>query len=49
MVGLSEGYDRLVMRGDLATNSFITYYLKDSKVIATDAVNGWATLWPPAS
>jgi 3-phenylpropionate/trans-cinnamate dioxygenase ferredoxin reductase subunit len=39
MVGLSEGYDLLVTRGDPATNSFITFYLKDGRLIAADAVS----------
>ncbi len=39
MVGLSDGYDRLVIRGDMAAASFITFYLKDQRIIAADAVN----------
>jgi 3-phenylpropionate/trans-cinnamate dioxygenase ferredoxin reductase subunit len=39
MVGLSEGYDELVVRGAPESNSFITFYLKDGHVIAADAVS----------
>ena len=39
MVGLSHGYDRLVLRGDPSSRSFIAFYLKDRRVIAADAVN----------
>jgi 3-phenylpropionate/trans-cinnamate dioxygenase ferredoxin reductase subunit len=39
MVGLSEGFERLVLRGDPATDSFSAFYLKDGKVLAADTVN----------
>jgi 3-phenylpropionate/trans-cinnamate dioxygenase ferredoxin reductase component len=39
MVGLSQGYDRMVLRGDMAKESFCAFYLKDGIVIAADAVN----------
>jgi len=39
MVGLSEGYDTFVMRGSMASRTFIGFYLRDSTVIAADAVN----------
>jgi len=39
MVGLSQGYDEFVLRGDPATESFSAYYLKDGVVISADAVN----------
>jgi 3-phenylpropionate/trans-cinnamate dioxygenase ferredoxin reductase subunit len=39
MVGLSAGYDRVVMRGRPETRSFASFYLKDGVVIAVDAVN----------
>ena len=39
MVGLSEGFDRFVVRGDMNTNAFMTFYLKDGVVLAADAVN----------
>ncbi|MGF6999348.1 NAD(P)/FAD-dependent oxidoreductase [Paraburkholderia sp. GAS32] len=39
MVGLSEGYDKLVIRGDPSSNSFIAFYMKDKRIIAADAVN----------
>ncbi|WP_411740611.1 NAD(P)/FAD-dependent oxidoreductase [Pseudomonas sp. BF-R-19] len=39
MVGLSEGYDQVVLRGDPAKRSFIAFYLKDGNVIAADSVS----------
>ncbi|MEN1579685.1 FAD-dependent oxidoreductase [Pseudomonas aeruginosa] len=39
MVGLSQGYDRLVIRGSLEDESFIAFYLADGVVISADAVN----------
>ena len=39
MVGLSQGYDRLVVRGSLESSSFSAFYLKDGVVISADAVN----------
>jgi 3-phenylpropionate/trans-cinnamate dioxygenase ferredoxin reductase subunit len=39
MVGLSEGYDELVIRGKMEASSFIAFYLKDGVVIAADSVN----------
>jgi len=39
MVGLSDGYDELVLRGDPNSESFIALYLKNGEVIAADAVN----------
>jgi len=39
MVGLSEGYDQLVMRGDVAKESFCAFYLRNNVLIAADAVN----------
>lgn len=38
-VGLSTGYDAVVMRGDPATRSFSMVYLRAGKVIALDCVN----------
>jgi 3-phenylpropionate/trans-cinnamate dioxygenase ferredoxin reductase subunit len=38
-VGLSIGYDDIVMRGDPATRSFSLVYLRDGVVIALDCVN----------
>ncbi len=37
--GLSVGYDRSLIRGDLATRSFSVLYFKDDHLIAIDAVN----------
>lgn len=39
IAGLSAGYDDIVIRGNPADRSFACLYLKDSKLIATDAVN----------
>ena len=38
-VGLSAGYDDLVVRGDPATRSFSVVYLREDRVIALDCVN----------
>jgi 3-phenylpropionate/trans-cinnamate dioxygenase ferredoxin reductase subunit len=38
-VGLSTGYDQLVLRGDPANRSFSLIYLRDDRVIALDCVN----------
>jgi len=39
MVGLSQGYDRCVLRGDPATRSFCAFYLQGDRLLAVDAVN----------
>lgn len=39
MVGLSQGYDQLVVRGSLDSDSFSAFYLKDGLVLAADTVN----------
>ena len=39
MVGFSADGDAQVLRGDMATNQFAIFYLKDGKVVAADAVN----------
>ncbi|MEO4046064.1 FAD-dependent oxidoreductase [Pseudomonas sp. CAU 1711] len=39
MVGLSDGFERLVLRGDPASDSFSAFYLKGDKVLAADTVN----------
>jgi 3-phenylpropionate/trans-cinnamate dioxygenase ferredoxin reductase subunit len=39
MVGLSEGHDRVVLRGDPAQRSFTAFYLREGRLIAADAVN----------
>jgi 3-phenylpropionate/trans-cinnamate dioxygenase ferredoxin reductase subunit len=38
-IGLSNGHDQAVVRGDPATRSFSVVYLKESRVIALDCVN----------
>lgn len=39
MVGLSQGYDQVVIRGSMAANNFSAFYLKDGVVISVDCVN----------
>jgi 3-phenylpropionate/trans-cinnamate dioxygenase ferredoxin reductase component len=39
MVGLSQGHDDLIVRGDMDANSFTAFYLKDGVVISADSVN----------
>lgn len=39
MVGLSQGYTEIVIRGDIAADSFVAFYLQDGVVISADAVN----------
>ena len=39
MVGLSQGYEQLVLRGTPESDSFSAFYLKNGKVLAADTVN----------
>ncbi len=39
MVGISTGYDQLVIRGDLASRSFAAFYVHDGALIAADTVS----------
>ncbi len=40
MAGLSQGYDQVVVRGDMSHGrSFAAFYLKEDKVISVDAIN----------
>jgi len=39
IAGLSQGYDEVVMRGDIESRSFSCLYLRDGQFIAIDAVN----------
>ncbi|MDM0067006.1 FAD-dependent oxidoreductase [Variovorax sp. J31P207] len=39
MVGLSQGHEACVLRGDVASRRFVAFYLKEGVVIAADAVN----------
>jgi 3-phenylpropionate/trans-cinnamate dioxygenase ferredoxin reductase subunit len=39
IVGLSQNYDKVVLRGDPASRSFSCCYLRDGELIALDAVN----------
>src|SRR5690606_23392145 len=38
-LGLSHGFERMVLRGDPSTRSFSVVYLKEGRVIALDCVN----------
>ncbi|MEL7454529.1 MAG: oxidoreductase C-terminal domain-containing protein, partial [Pseudomonadota bacterium] len=39
IAGLSEGYDDIVVRGDMNAEAFAAFYLKSGQLIAVDAVN----------
>ncbi|HJR69581.1 MAG TPA: FAD-dependent oxidoreductase [Gammaproteobacteria bacterium] len=39
IVGLSSGYDEVVLRGDPAKRSFAAFYLEGGRLLAVDAVN----------
>ncbi len=39
IVGLSQHYERIILRGDPATKSFSCCYLRDGELIALDAIN----------
>lgn len=40
IAGLNEGYDQLIIRGDIHNStSFAAFYLKDKKLIAADCIN----------
>ncbi|MEM9495885.1 MAG: FAD-dependent oxidoreductase [Pseudomonadota bacterium] len=39
IVGLSEGYDDVVVRGDMNARKFAAFYFREKKLIAVDAVN----------
>jgi 3-phenylpropionate/trans-cinnamate dioxygenase ferredoxin reductase component len=39
MVGLSQGYDQAVLRGDIQTGSFSYLYFKEGQLIAIDSLN----------
>lgn len=39
IVGLSQGHDRVVLRGDPATRCFSACYLRDGELLAVDTVN----------
>jgi 3-phenylpropionate/trans-cinnamate dioxygenase ferredoxin reductase subunit len=39
MAGLSQGYDRLVLRGSTDNEAFSAFYLRDGTVISADAIN----------
>lgn len=38
MVGLSAGFDRMIVRGDFNSRAFAAFYLKDGRMIAADTV-----------
>jgi len=39
MVGLSTGYDSVVVRGEISASNFSVLYLLEGRVIAVDTVN----------
>jgi 3-phenylpropionate/trans-cinnamate dioxygenase ferredoxin reductase component len=39
MAGLSQGFERIVIRGSMDADSFAAFYLRDGVVIAVDTVN----------
>lgn len=39
IVGLSQGYDEYVIRGEEEKNKFAVFYLKNGRLISTDAIN----------
>ena len=39
IVGLSHGYDQIVVRGDPAKRSFAAFYLRGEEILAVDAIN----------
>jgi len=39
IAGLNQGYDRVVVRGDMGARKFAAFYLKAGRLIAVDAVN----------
>jgi 3-phenylpropionate/trans-cinnamate dioxygenase ferredoxin reductase component len=39
MAGLSQGYERCVLRGDPATQSFSAFYVAGDRLLAMDAIN----------
>jgi 3-phenylpropionate/trans-cinnamate dioxygenase ferredoxin reductase subunit len=44
--GLATAWDRVVVRGDLATREFIAFWLKDQRVIAGMNANVWDVVEP---
>lgn len=39
MVGLSQGYDQLVLRGNMERRAFCAFYLKEGRLLAVDTVS----------
>lgn len=39
MVGISQGYDQVVLRGDPDSKSFLAFYLREGVVIAVDSIS----------
>jgi 3-phenylpropionate/trans-cinnamate dioxygenase ferredoxin reductase subunit len=39
IVGLNNGYDQLIIRGDQDARSFAAFYLKNGRLLAVDAIN----------
>jgi len=42
MVGLSSGYDQVVLRGSLETNKFSYFYFQSGRLLAIDSINASA-------
>jgi 3-phenylpropionate/trans-cinnamate dioxygenase ferredoxin reductase component len=42
MVGLSTGYDQIVLRGDVKSNKFSYFYFKNELLLAIDSINASA-------
>ena len=49
IVGLSQGFDQQVLRGDPASRSFSVCYLKGGELLAVEAINNPRTTSPPAN
>ena len=39
IAGFNRGYDRVVVRGEPASNQFVAWYLKSDKILAADCIN----------
>ena len=37
--GFNKGYDKVVLRGEPSSNSFVAWYLAGDKILAADCVN----------
>lgn len=39
IAGFNKGYDRVILRGDPATNQFVAWYMQADKILAADCIN----------